>query len=68
MGVTLEKHKVSKTRYDRANQDPYMNKTLSKDFSKGSPLRNKFSKCKGDLDKKAYNKRRSYVVSLLRKG
>ena len=34
---------------------------------KRSRLRNKFLNTKGDLDRKAYNKQKNYVVSLLRK-
>ena len=34
---------------------------------KGSRLRNKFLNTRSDLDRKAYNKQRNYVVSLLRK-
>ena len=32
-----------------------------------SRFRNKFSNTRSDLDRKAYNKKRSYVLSLLRK-
>ena len=67
MNATLEKHAPSKTRYNRANQAPYMNKKLSKEIMRRSPLRNKFLNTKSDLDRKAYNKQRNYVVSLLRK-
>ena len=34
---------------------------------KGSRLKNKFLNTRSDLDRKAYNKQRNYVVSLLRK-
>ena len=67
MNATLEKHAPSKTRYTRANQAPCMNKKLSKKIMKRSRLRNKFLNTKSDLDRKAYNKQRNYVVSLLRK-
>ena len=46
---------------------PYMNKKLSKEIMKRSRLRNKFLNTRSDLDRKAYNKQRNYVVSLLRK-
>ena len=67
VNAALEKHAPSKTRYTRANQAPYMNKKLSKKIMKRSRLRNKFLNTKSDLDRKAYNKQRNYVVSLLRK-
>ena len=67
MKVTLEKHAPTKKRYARANQAPYMNKKLSKEIMKRSRLRNKFLNARSDLDGKAYNKQRNYVVSLLRK-
>ena len=67
VNVTLEKHAPSKARYTRANQAPYMNKKLSKEIMKRSRLRNKFLNTKSDLDRKAYNKQRNYVVSLMRK-
>ena len=34
---------------------------------KRSRLRNKFLNTKSDLDRKAYNKQRNYLVSLMRK-
>ena len=43
-----------------------MNKKLSKEIMKRSRLRNKFLNTKSDNDRKAYNKQRNYVVSLLR--
>ena len=67
MNATLEKHAPSKTRYIRANQAPYMNKKSCKEIMKRSRLRNKFLNTKSDLDAKACNKQRNYVVSLLRK-
>ena len=50
----------------RANQAPFITKTLSKEMMKRSRLRSKFLNTKSDIDK-AYNKQRNYVVSLLRK-
>ena len=64
--VTLEKHAPSKARYTRANQESYMNKKLSKEIMKKFHLRSKFLNTKSDLDRKAYNKQRNYVVSLMR--
>ena len=67
VNVTLDKHAPTKKRYARANQAPYMNKKLSKEIMKRSRLRNKFLNTRSDLDRKAYNKQRNHVVSLLRK-
>ena len=44
-----------------------MNKRLIKEIMKSSRLRNKFINSKSNLDRKAYNKQRNYVVSLLKK-
>ena len=44
-----------------------MNKRISKEIKKRSRLRNKFLNTRSDTDRKAYNKQRNYVVSLLRK-
>ena len=66
MNVTLEKHVLTKKQYARANQAPYFNKNLSKVIMKRSRLRNKFLNTKSDLNRKAYNKQKNYVVSLLR--
>ena len=66
MNITLDKHAPLKKRYVRANQSPFMNKKLSKEIMKRSRLRNKFLNIKSDTDRKAYNKQRNYVVSLLR--
>ena len=67
VNVTLEKHAPTKKQYARPNQASYMNKKLSKEIMKRSRLRNKFLNTRSDLDRKAYNKQRNYVVSLLRK-
>ena len=66
VNTTLDKHAPLKKRYVRANQSPFMNKKLSKEIVKGSRLRNTFLNTKSDIDRKAYNKQRNYVVSLLR--
>ena len=49
-----------------ANQFLFMNKKVSKEIMKRSRLRNKFLNTKSDIDRKTYNKQRSYVVSYLR--
>ena len=43
-----------------------MNTKLSKEIMKKSRLRNKSLNTKSNIDRKAYNKQRNYVVSLLR--
>ena len=66
VNVTLEKHTPIKTRYSRANQAPYVNKKLSKEIMKRSQIQ-EFLNARSDHDRKAYNRQRNYVVSLLRK-
>ena len=66
VNITIGKYAPLKKRYVRANQSPFMNKKLSKEIMKRSRLRNKFLNTKSDIDRKAYNKQRNYVVSLLR--
>ena len=67
VNVNLEKHAPTKKWYARANQAPYMSKKLSKEIMKRSCLRNKFLNTRSDLDQKAYNQQRNYIVSLVRK-
>ena len=66
VNITLDKHAPLKKRYVRANLSPFMNKKLSREIMKRSRLRKKFLNTKSDIDRKAYNKQRNYVVSLLR--
>ena len=68
VNITLDKHAPLKKRYVRANQSAFMNKKSSKEIMKRSRLRNKFLNTKSDIDRKAYNKQRNYLVSLLRNG
>ena len=44
-----------------------MNKKSNKEIMERSRLRNTILNKRSDLDRKAYNKQRNYVVSLLRK-
>ena len=67
VNIILEKHAPTKKKYVRANQAPFITKTLSKEIMKRSRLRNKFLNTKSDIDRKVYNKQRNYVISLLRK-
>ena len=66
VNITLNKHAPLKKRYVRANQSPFMKRKFSKEIMKRSSLRNKFLNTKSNIDRKAYNKKRNYVVSLLR--
>ena len=68
VNITLDKHAALKKRYVRANQSPFINKKWSKEIMKRSRLRNKILNTKSDIDRKAYNKQRNCVVSLLRNG
>ena len=67
LNIILEKHAPTKKKYVRANQVPFITKTLSKEIMKRSRLRNKFPNTKNGIHRKVYNKQCSYVVSLLRK-
>ena len=64
---TLDKHSPKKHRHVRANQSPFMNNKLNKAIMNRSRLRNRFLKNKTEENKKAYNRQRNYVVSLLKK-
>ena len=58
----LEKHAPTKKKHVRANQAQFITKTLSKEIMERSRLRNKFFNTKSDIDSKAYNKKRNYVL------
>ena len=66
VNITLDKHVPLKKRYVRANQFPFISKKLSEEIMKRSRLRSKFLNTQNDIDRKAYNKQRNYVISLLR--
>ena len=63
----LDKHLPRKMRYIRANNSPFMNKSLSKAIMFRSKLRNKYTKFKTEEMHIVYKKHRNYCVSLLRK-
>ena len=67
LNIILEKHTPTKKKYVTANQAPFISKTLSKEIMKRLRLRNKFLNTKSHIDRRVYNKQRSYVVSFLRK-
>ena len=62
----LNRHAPIKRRYIRANNAPFMNKSLSKAIMVRSKLQNKFLKLKTSESREAYNKQRNYCVTLLR--
>ena len=63
----LQKHAPIKKRYVRANQVSFMNSIICKEVMRRTRLRNKFIDSKTNADRIAYNKQRSYCVSLIRK-
>ena len=65
LNEAIQKHAPIKQRYVRANQAPFINKTINKEIMKRSRLRNKFLNTKSDIDRKAYNKQRNLCVSLI---
>ena len=66
LNQAVRKHTPIKQQYVRANQAPFINKTMNKEIMKRSRLRNKFLSTKSDIDRKAYNKQRNLCVSLIR--
>ena len=63
----LNKHAPMKEKLIRANNSPFMNKTMSKAIMTTSRLKNKFLKNPTEENKINYNKQRNYCVNLLRK-
>ena len=63
----LNKHAPMKEKRIRANNSPFMNKTMSKAIMTKSRLKNKFLKNPTEENKVNYNKQRNYCVNLLRK-
>ena len=61
-----QKHAPIKQRYVRANESPFINKTINKEIKKRSRLRNKFLNTKSDIDRKQYNKERNLCLRLIR--
>ena len=56
-----------KTKYIRANNSPFMNKSLSKAIMTRSRLRNRFNKHPTPVNKTNYTKYRNYCTWLFRK-
>ena len=63
----LNKIAPLKQKYVRANNSPFMNKTILKAIIKRTRLRNRFLKDMSDSNRVAYNTQRNYCVSLIRK-
>ena len=63
----LDKHAPLKTKYIRANDQPFVTKELRKEHMKRSRLRNKYLKNKTETNKLAYKKQRNLCVNLLKK-
>ena len=63
----LNRHAPLKKKYMRANNQPFMNKTLSKAVMNRSRLRNKFLKNPDNTNKLNYTKYRNYCTKLFRK-
>ena len=64
----LNRHAPLKKRFVRANNSPFMNKTLSKAVMTRSRLRNKYIKNPSIENKVNYTRYRNYCTGLLRKG
>ena len=67
LNQAIQKHAPIKQRYVRANQAPFINKTINKEIMKRLQLRNKFLNTKSDIDRKTYNEQRNLCVSLIRR-
>ena len=63
----LDKHAPLTRKHVRANDGPFMNKTLRKAIMRRSHLRKKYNENKNDSNLKLYKKQRNQCVKLLRK-
>ena len=64
----LGKYAPMKQKTIRANESPFMNRSIKKEIVKRSRLKNKFLKENSEENRLAYNKQRNLCRSLLRKG
>ena len=64
---TFNKHAPIKSKYLRANQAPFMNKSISKAIMNRSRLRKEYLKNRSVENKFLYNRQRNFCVSLIRK-
>ena len=67
LNEAIQKDAPIKQRYVRANQAPFIDKTINKEIMKRSRHRNKSLNRKSDIDRRAYNKQRNLCLSLLRR-
>ena len=63
LNEAIQKHAPIKQRYVRANQAPFVKKTINKEIMERSQLRNKFLNTKSGINRKTYNKQRNLCVS-----
>ena len=63
----LKRHAQLKEKYLRANNQPFMNKSLTKAVMARTRLRNNFLKNPCENNKAKYTKYRNYCTSLFRK-
>ena len=61
----LDSHAPKRTKLVRGNEQPFMNKTLSKAFMHRSKLKNLFNNNPTNLNKENYRKQRNYCVGLV---
>ena len=67
LNEAIQRYAPIKQLYVRANQAPFINKTINKEIMKWSRVRNKFLSTKDDIDRKAYNNQLNLCVSLIRR-
>ena len=65
---SLEKHAPLKKKILRANEKPYMTKTLRKAIMRRSALQNRYYRDKLPESEKAFKKQRNFTNKLLKKG
>ena len=65
--TVLNKHAPQKEKQIRGNNSPFMNKILSKAFTKRSNIKNKYNKFPTEGNKPLHKKQRNFCANLLRK-
>jgi len=63
----LEVHAPQKTKYVRANEVPYMTKTLRKAIMRRSELESKYLKTKSEIAKQNFKRQKNFVSKLYKK-
>ena len=56
-----------KQKYIREKKSPFLNKTISREIMKRTRMRNNFLRERTEANRRAYNIRRNYCVSLIQK-